>query len=43
MTRQEINKMMSPLPNQRNEESLSERLIFGTIFFLFLFAVCTLI
>ena len=40
MNRQEINEMMKDLPSQQPEESLSNKLLVGTMFILFLIAVC---
>ena len=40
MNRQEINEMMKDLPSQQPEESLSNKLLVGTMFILFLIAAC---
>ena len=40
MNRKEIDEMMKDLPSQKPEESLSDRLLIGTMFFLFLIAAC---
>lgn len=40
MNRQEIDEMMSQLPSQKPDESLSDKLLIGTMFILFLIAAC---
>jgi hypothetical protein len=40
MNRQEIDEMMSQLPSQQPEESLSNKLLIGTMFILFLIVAC---
>ena len=40
MNHQEIDDMMVDLPSQQREESLLERWIIGTMFTVFLVAVC---
>lgn len=40
MNRQEIDEMMKDLPSQQPEESLSNKLLVGTMFILFLIAAC---
>lgn len=40
MNRQEIDEMMKDLPSQKREESLSDKLLIGTMFILFLIAAC---
>ena len=40
MNRQEIDEMMSHLPNQQPEEPLLSRWIVGTMFIMFVVAVC---
>lgn len=40
MNRQEINEMMKDLPSQQPVEPLLSRWIIGTMFILFLIAVC---
>ena len=40
MNRQEINEMKKDLPSQQPEESLSNKLLVGTMFILFLIAAC---
>jgi hypothetical protein len=42
MNRQEIDEMMKYLPSQKPEESLSDRLLIGTMFILFLIVICML-
>ena len=40
MNKHEIDEMMKDLPSQKREESLSNKLLVGTMFILFLIAVC---
>jgi hypothetical protein len=40
MNKQEIDEMMKDLPSQQPEESLSNKLLIGTMFTLFLIAAC---
>ena len=40
MNRKEIDEMMKDLPSQQPEESLSNKLLVGTMFILFLIAAC---
>lgn len=40
MNRQEIDEMMKDLLSQQPEESLSNKLLVGTMFILFLIAAC---
>ncbi len=40
MNKHEIDEMMKDLPSQKPEESLSDRLLIGTMFILFLIAAC---
>jgi len=40
MNKQEIDEMMKDLPSQQPEESLSNKLLIGTMFILFLIAAC---
>ena len=40
MNKHEIDEMMKNLPSQKPEESLSDRLLIGTMFILFLIAAC---
>jgi hypothetical protein len=42
MNHQEIDDMMSHLPNQQREELLLERWIIGTMFTVFLIVMCML-
>ena len=40
MNKHEIDEMMKDLPSQQPEESLSNKLLVGTMFILFLIAAC---
>jgi len=40
MNKQEIDEMMKDLPSQQPEELLSNKLLIGTMFILFLIAAC---
>jgi hypothetical protein len=40
MNKHEIDEMMKDLPSQKPKESLSDRLLIGTMFILFLVAAC---
>ena len=42
MNYQEINKMMSHLPSQQPQESLTDKVLIGTIFTVFLIVMCML-
>jgi hypothetical protein len=42
MNHQEINKMMSRLPSQQPQESLTDKVLIGTIFTVFLIVMCML-
>lgn len=40
MNKHEIDEMMKDLPSQKPDESLSDRLLIGTMFVLFLIVAC---
>jgi hypothetical protein len=42
MNKQEIDEMMKDLPSEKPEESLSDRLLIGTMFTVFLIVMCML-
>jgi hypothetical protein len=42
MNRQEIDEMMSHLPSQQPQESLTDKVLIGTIFTVFLIVMCML-
>jgi len=42
MNKHEINKMMSRLPSQQPQESLTDKVLIGTIFIVFLIVMCML-
>jgi hypothetical protein len=42
MNRQEINKMMLRLPSQQPQESLTDKVLIGIIFTVFLIVMCML-
>jgi hypothetical protein len=42
MTKQEIDNMMSQLPSQQPQESLTDKVLAGTMFIVFLIVMCML-
>jgi hypothetical protein len=42
MNRQEIDEMMSRLPSQQPQESLTDKVLIGTMFTVFLIVMCML-
>ena len=40
MTKQEIHNMMSQLPSQQPQESLTDKVLAGTMFVVFLAVIC---